>query len=133
MAQKTLVLIKPDAFRRNLVSKIMGRIEKKGFNIIDIQLWDQPPREFVENHYCQDRYQPYFGKNCDFMTSGPILSIVYDGENVISAIRSIQGKRDIPGTIRGDYVNDVRQNLIHASDSEESAEKEINIWFPGRY
>lgn len=127
--QRTLVLIKPDAFDRNLVSTIMSRIENKGYKIANLKFWNPAPRSMIEKHYEQDKEKSHFSANCDFMTSGPIISIIYQGENVITAIRKLQGTRDIPGTIRGDYVTDYRKNLIHASDSDEAANKEIGIWF----
>ncbi|XWV25054.1 mg473 protein [Tupanvirus deep ocean] len=128
--QRTLVLIKPDAFRRNIVAKVMRRIELKGYEVVNMKFWEQAPRHLIETHYEQDKDKPYFKDNCDFMTSGPLLAIVYKGDRAINGIRVLQGNRDTPGSIRGDYVTDVRQNLIHASDSEQSATKEIKIWFP---
>jgi len=129
-AQQSLVLIKPDAFKRKLISMIFERFEKKGYEIIDMKYWDRAPRDLIEKHYEQDKEKSYFTANIDFMTSGPIISIIYQGENVIGGIRKMQGNRDTPGTIRGDFVTDFRENLVHASDSEESATKEIGIWFP---
>ncbi|AZL89382.1 nucleoside diphosphate kinase [Megavirus baoshan] len=128
--EKTLVLIKPDAFARNLVGKIMHRFESKGLKIINMKYWSVTPRTLVERHYAQDKDRPYFSDNCDFMTSGPIISIIYEGQDAVSHVRRLQGTRDIPGTIRGDYVTDVRQNLVHASDSQQNANNEIAIWFP---
>ena len=128
--QQTLVLIKPDAFSRNIVNKVMGRIEEKGYRICDMRFHYRAPRDLIELHYCRDEHQPYFNGNCDFMTSGPIIAIVYEGKNAIKGIRQLQGNRDTPGTIRGDYVTDVRCNLLHASDSEDTAQREIRIWFP---
>lgn len=127
---RTLVLLKPDAYQRNLSCKIMSRIDKKGFKLTNIKFWKCAPTDLIERHYEQDKEKPHFRVNIDFMTSGPIMSIIYEGENVIASIRRLQGNRDTPGTIRGDYVTAYRENLIHASDSAESAEKEIGIWFP---
>lgn len=126
---KTLVLIKPDAFERKLVSRIMGTIEDKGFKISAIKLWDPAPRKLVEKHYEQDKNKSYFSLNCDFMTSGSLMSIIYEGENAVHKIRMLQGNMDIPGTIRGNFCNDVRRNLIHASDNNENALREMIIWF----
>ncbi|BCS83133.1 nucleoside diphosphate kinase [Cotonvirus japonicus] len=128
--QKTLVLIKPDAFERHLVFEILSRFEKKTIKLATIKFWENPSRNLVEKHYDQDSDKHYFNDNCDFMTSGPIMSIVFEGYNIIEIVRKLQGTIGIPGTIRGDLANDVRRNLIHASDSEESAQKEIAIWFP---
>jgi nucleoside-diphosphate kinase len=127
---KTLVLIKPDAFERGLVSKIMEMIENKGFKISNIKIWSPAPRNLVEKHYEQYSSRPHFSGNCDFLSSNQLMSIIYEGENAITEIRILQGNRNVPGTIRGTYCDDTRRNLIHASDSEESAIKEMNIWFP---
>ncbi|AGF85348.1 diphosphate kinase [Moumouvirus goulette] len=128
--EQTLVIIKPDAFDRNFVAKVMRRLEKKGMKIANIKYYKDVPRILIEKHYDQDRDKHYFSDNCDFMTSGPIMVIVYEGVDAVNFIRKIQGTRDTPGTIRGDYVTDIRKNLIHASDSIVNAEKEISIWFP---
>lgn len=127
--QRTLVLIKPDAFERRIVYKILGRIEQKDFKMVDMKFWNSPPRNLIEQHYTEHSGQTYFNDNCDFMTSGPILSIIYEGFNAISRIRQLQGNVYTPGTIRGDLANDIRRNLVHASDTEESAAREIGIWF----
>nr|3EMT_A Chain A, Nucleoside diphosphate kinase [Acanthamoeba polyphaga mimivirus]3EMT_B Chain B, Nucleoside diphosphate kinase [Acanthamoeba polyphaga mimivirus] len=132
--QRTLVLIKPDAFERSLVAEIMGRIEKKNFKIVSMKFWSKAPRNLIEQHYKEHSEQSYFNDNCDFMVSGPIISIVYEGTDAISKIRRLQGNTNplasAPGTIRGDLANDIGENLIHASDSEDSAVDEISIWFP---
>ena len=127
--EQTLVIIKPDAFERGLVSTLMGRIEAKGFKIAAIKLFDSAPRDLIKKHYEQDSDKPYFKLNCDFMTSGKLMVIIYEGENAISCIRNMQGTHNIPGTIRGDLCNDVRRNLLHASDSFHNANSEISIWF----
>ncbi|XWV26310.1 hypothetical protein QJ857_gp0764 [Tupanvirus soda lake] len=127
--QRTLVLIKPDAFKRGIVAKVMRRIELKGYEVANMNFWEQAPRHLIERHYEQDKDKPYFKDNCDFMTSGPLVAIVYKGESAILGIRTLQGNRNTPGSIRGDYVTDIRQNLLHASDSEENAAREISIWF----
>lgn len=126
--QRTLVLIKPDAFRRGLVSEILGRFEKKGFKFVHMQLWTNAPRELIEQHYEEHKGKGFFTPNCDFMCDGQILSLVLAGEVVTSYVREMQGRRDIPGTIRGDLVTDIQQNLVHASDSVKSAEREIDLW-----
>nr|3DDI_A Chain A, Nucleoside diphosphate kinase [Acanthamoeba polyphaga mimivirus]3DDI_B Chain B, Nucleoside diphosphate kinase [Acanthamoeba polyphaga mimivirus]3DKD_A Chain A, Nucleoside diphosphate kinase [Acanthamoeba polyphaga mimivirus]3DKD_B Chain B, Nucleoside diphosphate kinase [Acanthamoeba polyphaga mimivirus]3ENA_A Chain A, Nucleoside diphosphate kinase [Acanthamoeba polyphaga mimivirus]3ENA_B Chain B, Nucleoside diphosphate kinase [Acanthamoeba polyphaga mimivirus]3ETM_A Chain A, Nucle len=132
--QRTLVLIKPDAFERSLVAEIMGRIEKKNFKIVSMKFWSKAPRNLIEQHYKEHSEQSYFNDLCDFMVSGPIISIVYEGTDAISKIRRLQGNTNplasAPGTIRGDLANDIGENLIHASDSEDSAVDEISIWFP---
>lgn len=127
--EQTLVIIKPDAFERGLVSTIMARIEAKGFKISAIKIFDPAPRDLIAEHYEQDADKPYFSLNCNFMMSGQLMVIVYKGENAILCIRNMQGNRGAPGTIRGDLCNDIRRNLLHASDSLENAAREINIWF----
>jgi len=127
--QRTLVLIKPDAFRRKLVSKVIGRIEDKGIEMANVKYWYPVPRNRIEKHYDKDTQKPYFSEYCDFMCSGPVISIIYEGKNVIDIIRSLQGNWQIPGTIRGDYVTNNDENLIHASDSQATSDKEIKIWF----
>lgn len=127
--EQTLVIIKPDAFEKGLVSAIMGKFEAKGLKIVSIKTFDPAPRSLIEEHYKQDCDKPYFTANCDFMTSGQLMIIVYEGENAVATIRTMQGSRHIPGTLRGKYCNDIRRNLLHASDSLENAASEIGIWF----
>lgn len=129
--QLSLVLIKPDAFKRGLVFEIMQRFEKKGYEIVEMNFHQagSVPRKLIEEHYVGIKDLPHFSLNTDFMMSGPLIAVIYKGVNAISGIRRLQGTRDTPGTIRGDYVTEFRQNLIHASDSEEEASREIGLWF----
>jgi nucleoside-diphosphate kinase len=128
----TLVLIKPDGVKRNLVGEIIGRCEAKGYKVADLKLV-QPNRDLLEKHYAEHKGEPLL----DFMLSGPTVAIKLEGERVIEGFRNLAGATDptiaAPGTIRGDLSRDwgtkVIQNLVHGSDSEESAKRELAIWF----
>ncbi|GHC50919.1 nucleoside-diphosphate kinase [Streptomyces cinnamoneus] len=135
MSQRTLVLLKPDAVRRQLTGEIIARIERKaGWTISALELRTLD-RATLEQHYAEhvgrDFYEPLMG----FMSSGPVVAMVVEGERVIEGIRALAGPTDpiaaAPGSIRGDFGTITRENLIHASDSPESAEREIKIFFPG--
>ncbi|WFB09591.1 nucleoside-diphosphate kinase [Streptomyces sp. LX-29] len=135
MTQRTLVLLKPDAVRRGLVGEIIGRIERKANWAVTALELRTLGRDTLEQHYAEhvgrDFYEPLVG----FMSSGPIVALVVEGERVIEGVRALAGPTDPikapSGTIRGDFGTITRENLIHASDSEESAEREIKIFFPG--
>lgn len=132
----TLVLIKPDGVRRNLVGEIIGRCEAKGYKVADLKLV-QPNRDLLEKHYAEHKGKPFYEPLLDFMLSGPTVAIKLEGERVIEGFRNLAGATDptiaAPGTIRGDLSRDwgtkVIQNLVHGSDSEESAKRELAIWF----
>ncbi|MFI1968148.1 nucleoside-diphosphate kinase [Streptomyces cinnamoneus] len=135
MSQRTLVLLKPDAVQRKLVGEIIARIERKaGWTISALELRTLD-RATLEQHYAEhvgrDFYEPLMG----FMSSGPVVAMVVEGERVIEGVRALAGPTDpiaaAPGSIRGDFGTITRENLIHASDSEESAQREIKIFFPG--
>lgn len=130
--EKTYVMIKPDGVERKLVGEILGRLEKKGFNILDIKMIN-PTKDIVENHYDEHRGKKFFEELVHFILEGPVVGIIVEGENVIEVVRLMVGNKDpkiaLPGTIRGDFANTTTMNLVHASDSIESAEREINIWF----
>lgn len=138
MTQRTLVLLKPDAVRRSLVGEILRRIEAKGYSIAALDLRTATP-ELLAEHYAEHEGKPFYQPLVDFMLSGPVVAIVLEGERCIEGFRSLAGTTDpttaAPGTIRGDLGRDwglaVQQNLVHGSDSEESAAREIGIWFPG--
>ncbi|GAA4687498.1 MULTISPECIES: nucleoside-diphosphate kinase [Streptomyces] len=135
MSQRTLVLLKPDAVRRGLVGEILGRIENKaGWRIAALELRTLE-REVLEQHYAEHVGKPFYEPLMEFMTSGPAVALVVEGERVIEGVRTLAGPTDpiaaTPGSIRGDFGTIVRENLIHASDSEESAEREMKIFFPG--
>lgn len=135
MSQRTLVLLKPDAVRRGLIGEIIGRIEKKaGWTVSAMELRSLE-REVLAQHYAEHEGKPFYEPLMDFMSSGPVVSLVVEGERVIEGVRQLAGPTDpiaaAPGSIRGDFGTITRENLIHASDSEDSAEREIKIFFPG--
>jgi nucleoside-diphosphate kinase len=131
--ERTLILIKPDAVRRNLIGEVISRIERKGLRVIamDLRTID---RETAESHYAEHTGKPFFGPVVDFITSAPLVALVAEGERAIEAFRGLAGATDpvkaLPGTIRGDYALEVGRNMVHGSDSPESAEREIKIFFP---
>jgi nucleoside-diphosphate kinase len=134
--QRTLVLVKPDGVERGLTGEILGRIERKGYRLVDLR-WVRPSRELLERHYAEHVGKPFFEPLVEFMLTGPIVAAVFEGHEVIAGVRSLLGASDptvaAPGTIRGDLGRDwgvaVQRNLVHASDSPESAAREIGIWF----
>ena len=134
--QSTLVLIKPDGVQRQLTGAILARIEAKGYRVADLRMV-QPERALLEEHYAEHKGKPFFEPLVEFMLSGPSVAIRLEGDRVIEGFRSLAGTTDpttaAPGTIRGDLGRDwglkVQQNLVHGSDSEESAERELALWF----
>jgi nucleoside-diphosphate kinase len=135
MTERTLVLLKPDAVRRGLIGEIIGRIEAKAeWKITALEL-RQLDRGTLEQHYADHVGKPFYEPLIEFMVSGPVVVLVVDGERVIEGVRRLAGPTDPiaaqPGSIRGDFGTIVRENLIHASDSEESAIREMKIFFPG--
>ncbi|KIF05119.1 MULTISPECIES: nucleoside-diphosphate kinase [Streptomyces] len=134
MTQRTLVILKPDAVRRGLIGEIIGRIERKaGWTIpaLELRTLDQ---ETLETHYGEHKGKPFYEPLMGFMSSGPVVVLVVEGERVIEGVRQLAGPTDpiaaAPGSIRGDFGSITRENLIHASDSEESAERELKLFFP---
>ncbi|WKX70313.1 nucleoside-diphosphate kinase [Streptomyces sp. P1-3] len=135
MTQRTLVLLKPDAVRRGLVGEIVGRIERKAnwsITALELRTLD---RGTLEQHYAEHVGRPFYEPLMEFMASGPVVALVVEGERVIEGVRVLAGPTDPiqapSGTIRGDFGTITRENLVHASDSEESAQREIKIFFPG--
>ncbi|MER2136042.1 MAG: nucleoside-diphosphate kinase [Arthrobacter sp.] len=134
--ERTLVLIKPDGVKRNLTGAILARIEAKGYTLAELKKMDAT-RELLEEHYAEHVGKPFYEPLVEFMLSGPIVAAVFEGQRVIEGFRSLAGATEpttaAPGTIRGDFGRDwgtkVQQNLVHGSDSPESAEREIGIWF----
>lgn len=135
--EQTLVLIKPDAVRRGLIGEIIRRIEDKGYAVANLKMFSAE-RNLLETHYQEHEGKPFFEPLLEFMQSGPIVALVVTGNRVIEGFRSLAGATDptvaAPGTIRGDLARDqgtkVVQNLVHGSDSLESAKREISIFFP---
>ncbi|MFG2328633.1 nucleoside-diphosphate kinase [Streptomyces sp. NPDC048604] len=135
MSQRSLVLLKPDAVRRGLIGEIIGRIERKaGWTIAALELRELD-QDTLEQHYGEHKGKPFYEPLMGFMQSGPVVALVVEGERVIEGLRTLAGPTDpiaaAPGSIRGDFGTIVRENLIHASDSEESAVRELKIFFPG--
>jgi nucleoside-diphosphate kinase len=130
---RTLILVKPDAFARGLTGEIFARFERKGLKITALKLVTTP-RDIAETHYAEHAERPFFGELVEFITSGPLVAAVFEGEEVVKAARQLIGATNpleaATGSIRGDYAIEVGQNLVHGSDSDESAEREIGIWFP---
>lgn len=132
VASLTLVLIKPDAVRRGLVGEIIARFEKKGLRIRGLKMLKMT-RDLAENLYEVHRGREFYNPLIEFMTSGPVVAMVLEGESVVEVVRAMIGPTDgtkaPPGTIRGDYSLSNRENLVHASDSYESAQREIKLFF----
>lgn len=130
--ERTLILLKPDAVARRLVGKIIGRLEEKGLSIIGLKLL-RMTQAIADEHYAEHKEKPFFKDLCSFMTSAPLVALVAEGPGAIDLVRLLVGKTKVtealPGTIRGDYALSTQQNLIHASDSPASAQREIPIWF----
>ena len=135
--EETLVLVKPDGVARGLTGEILRRIEAKGYSLVDVRLV-QADRDLLAKHYEEHVGKPFYEPLVEFMLSGPVLAAVVEGHRAIEGFRSLAGTTDpttaAPGTIRGDLGRDwglkVQQNLVHGSDSEESAAREIGLWFP---
>src|SRR5580765_1400756 len=133
MSQRTLVLLKPDTVRRGLVGEVLGRFEAKGLRIVAM---DQRTidAEQADQHYAEHVEKAFYPPLRDFVTSGPLVALVLEGDEAIEVVRALNGATDgrkaAPGTIRGDLSLSNRENLVHGSDSEESAAREIKIWFP---
>ncbi len=130
--ERTFTALKPDAVKRNLMGRIIQRIEEKGYKIIGMKLMDVP-HELAEKHYAEHKGKPFYPRLIDYITSGPVLAMVLEGDNVIMGLRHIVGKTNPDeaeaGSIRADFCTVKEYNIIHASDSKESAEREINLWF----
>ena len=131
--EETLVLIKPDGVKRQICGEILTRYERKGLIIKAMKLL-QTPKELAQEHYAEHKDKPFFGELVDFITSGPVLAFVLDGKNAVTSVRTINGATNpvdaTPGSIRGDYALTMDSNVVHASDSVDSAAREIHLWFP---
>ena len=134
MTERTLVLVKPDGVARGLVGEVISRIERKGLKLAALEL-RTVPQALAEEHYAEHKERPFFGDLLEFITSGPLVALAVEGPRAIAAFRQLAGGTDpvekaTPGTIRGDFGLEVQFNLVHGSDSPESAEREIKLWFP---
>ncbi len=132
MMERTFLMVKPDGVQRNLIGEIVSRFEKKGFHLAGAKLM-VISQELAEQHYGEHKERPFFGELVDFITSGPVFAMVWEGENVITTARQMMGatnpKDASPATIRGDFAVTVGKNIIHGSDSAESAAREIGLFF----
>ena len=133
MSERTLVLVKPDGVRRGLIGEIVGRLERKGLTIAALELRTLSS-ETATAHYGEHEGKPFFGELVEFITGGPLVAIVAEGHRAVEAVRALMGVTDpvasAPGSIRGDYALEIGQNLVHGSDSTESAAREVALFFP---
>ncbi|MDP9433378.1 MAG: nucleoside-diphosphate kinase [Actinomycetota bacterium] len=133
MSERTLVLVKPDGVRRGLVGEVLTRLERKGLTLVALQMRTLE-RAVAEEHYGEHRERPFFGELVDFITGGPLVALVAEGPRAVEAVRTLMGVTDpvksAPGSLRGDYALEIGENLVHGSDSPESAAREIGIFFP---
>jgi nucleoside-diphosphate kinase len=131
--ERTLILVKPDAFMRNLTGEIIARFERKGLILIALRLMTMD-RELAERHYAEHVGKPFFGELVEFITSGPLVAMALEGPEAIQAARQVIGATDplkaAPGSIRGDFAIVVGQNMVHGSDAPESAAREVSLFFP---
>ncbi len=131
--ERTLILVKPDAFARNLTGEIIARFERKGLRLAALKQMTMS-RELAEQHYAEHVGKPFFGELVDFITSGPLVAMVLEGESAVEAARQVIGATNplqaSPGSIRGDYATAVGQNMVHGSDAQESAAREAALFFP---
>src|SRR6185437_455572 len=131
--ERTLILVKPDAFARNLTGEIISRFERKGLRLAALKL-ETLSRETAERHYAEHNGKPFFAELVEFITSGPLVAMVLEGDSAIEAARQLIGATNplqaAPGSIRGDYAISVGQNMVHGSDSTDSAAREVALFFP---
>ncbi|WP_239308424.1 MULTISPECIES: nucleoside-diphosphate kinase [unclassified Frankia] len=132
--ERTLVLVKPDGVSRGLVGEVVGRLERKGLALVALEL-RRLERSVAEVHYAEHAAKPFFGELVDFIVSSPLVALVVQGPRAIEAVRGLIGATDpvkaAPGSLRGDHALEIGQNLVHGSDSPESAKREIDLFFPG--
>ena len=130
---RTLILVKPDAFERGLTGEVIARFERKGLRLVALKQV-QIDEQFAGTHYEEHSEKPFFGELVEFITGGPLVAMVMEGAEAVAAARQVIGATNpieaAPGSIRGDFALEVTFNLVHGSDSDESAEREIGIWFP---
>jgi nucleoside-diphosphate kinase len=133
--EQTFLMVKPDGVERGLIGEIIGRIERKGFIIREMKMMNVT-EELAKAHYEEHAEKPFFGELVTFLTSGPVVALRVEGADVVAVSRLLIGKTKpleaAPGTIRGDFANTMSENVIHGSDSIESAERELGLWFQGQ-
>lgn len=131
--EQTFLMVKPDGVQRGLVGEIVQRFERKGFKLLGAKLM-QVSTQLAEEHYAEHKERPFFGELVQFITSSPVFSMVWEGEGVIAVARSMMGKTNPAeaalGTVRGDFAQSIGMNIVHGSDSPESAARELSLWFP---
>ena len=131
--ERTLILVKPDAFARNLTGEIIARFERKGLRLVALQQMTMN-RELAQRHYAEHEGKPFYDELVGFITSGPLVAMVLEGEQAVAAARQVIGATNpleaSPGSIRGDYAIEVGQNMVHGSDSPESGTREVALFFP---
>ena len=131
--EKTLVLVKPDGVKKHICGEVISRFERKGLEVEAIKMI-QVPEELAKKHYAEHEGKGFFKDLIAFITSGPVIAMVIKGENAVAAVRQINGATDplkaVPGSIRGDFATSIDENVVHASDAPETAEREIGLWFP---
>jgi nucleoside-diphosphate kinase len=132
LMERTYIMVKPDGVQRRLTGEIIRRFENRGLKLVGLKML-VPTREVAEKHYDVHRERPFFGELVNFVTSGPVVAMVWEGKDVIKLTRQMIGATKpaeaLPGTIRGDYTADLMSNLIHGSDAPETAAAEIDLWF----
>ena len=130
--EKTFVMVKPDGVQRGLIGEVISRLERKGLKIVAMKMMEIE-ESLAKEHYAEHKEKPFFKDLISYITSGPVVAMVVEGKEAVSVVRTLVGKTNpreaLPGTIRGDYGMDVGRNVIHASDSTQSAEREINLFF----
>jgi len=133
VSERTLVLVKPDGVGKGLVGEVISRIEKKGLSLVALEL-RTVATELAEEHYAEHKDKPFFGDLLEFITSGQVVAAIVEGPRAIESFRQLAGATDpvkaATGSIRGDYAIEVQNNIVHGSDSPESAAREIKLWFP---
>jgi nucleoside-diphosphate kinase len=132
--ERTLILVKPDAFARNLTGEVIARFERKGLRLVALKQL-VTPEDTAKDHYAEHAEKPFFGELVEFITGGPLVAAVFEGPRAVTAARQVIGATDpvegaTPGSIRGDFGLEVQSNLVHGSDSTESSVREIALWFP---
>ncbi|HEX2027468.1 MAG TPA: nucleoside-diphosphate kinase [Nitriliruptorales bacterium] len=134
--ETTLILVKPDGVRRGLIGEVIGRIERKGYAVQALELRTLD-REFAERHYAEHTDKPFFGELVEFITSGPLVAMCVEGEAAVRGTRQLMGATDPlaadAGSIRGSHATQITENIVHGSDSPQSAARELEMFFPGRF
>ncbi|MEA2432673.1 MAG: nucleoside-diphosphate kinase [Actinomycetota bacterium] len=130
--QQTFIMVKPDGVKRHLIGEVVRRIEAKGYSVVEMKLFTID-ESLAKKHYAEHVERPFFGELVAFITSGPVVAMVIEGADAVAGMRQIMGATNpidaVPGSIRGDFASVISENIVHGSDSPESAEREINLFF----